>query len=108
MPRTWCRTPSYGHSSAARRSGASPLATWLHRILHNLTVDQSRRRRELPADLTEEAAAEQVEPLWSHDSYTVGSALVLERVETAEQLQDALLRLPLIYRSVVDCRTKRG
>jgi RNA polymerase sigma-70 factor (ECF subfamily) len=80
--------------------GRASLATWLHRIMHNLAVDASRRRGETPADFTDEAA-ERVEVLWSNDSYTVDSALVLERAETREVLQDALLRIPLIYRSAV-------
>jgi RNA polymerase sigma-70 factor (ECF subfamily) len=88
--------------------GESPLATWLHRILHNLAVDHARRRREVPADLSEESAAERVDTLWSHDSGTVDSALVLERAETAERLQDALLRLPLIYRSAVVLHDEEG
>ena len=88
--------------------GESSLATWLHRILHNLAVDQARRQREVPTDLSADSDAERVETLWRDDSYTVDSALVLERVETAERLQDALLRLPLIYRSAVVLHDEEG
>lgn len=88
--------------------GESSLATWLHRILHNLAVDQARRRREVPTDLSTDSVAERVETLWRNDSYTVDSALVLERAETAELLQDALLRLPLIYRSAVVLHDEEG
>ena len=88
--------------------GESSLATWLHRILHNLAVDQARRRREVPTDLSADSAAERVDTLWRDDSYTVDSALVLERAETAERLQDALLRLPLIYRSAVVLHDEEG
>ena len=88
--------------------GESSLATWLHRILHNLAVDHARRRREVPTDLSEESDAERVDALWSDDSYTVDSAVVLERAETAERLQDALLRLPLIYRSAVVLHDEEG
>ena len=88
--------------------GESSLATWLHRILHNLAVDQARRRREVPTDLSEESAAERVDRLWRNDSYTIDSALVLERAETAKWLQDALLRLPLIYRSAVVLHDEEG
>lgn len=80
--------------------GRASLSTWLHRIMHSLAVDASRRRGETPADFTDEAA-ERVEVMWSNDSYTVDSALVLERAETRHVLQDALLRIPLIYRSAV-------
>ena len=88
--------------------GESSVATWLHRILHNVAVDQSRRSREVPADLSDDAAADRVDTLWSDDYYTVDSALVLERAETAEQLQDALLRLPLMYRSAVVLHDEEG
>jgi len=88
--------------------GGSSLATWLHRILHNLAVDQARRRREVPIDLSDGSAAERVETLWRNESYTVDSAVVLERAETAERLQDALLHLPLIYRSAVVLHDEEG
>jgi len=88
--------------------GESSLATWLHRILHNLAVDQSRRRREVPADLAEADEGERVDTLWSSDSYTVDSALVFERAQIREQVQDALLRLPLIYGSAVVLHDEEG
>ena len=88
--------------------GESSLATWLHRIMHNLAVDQSRRRREVPADLAEADEGERVDALWSNDSYTVDSALVLERAQIRERVQDALLRLPLIYRSAVVLHDEEG
>ena len=43
--------------------GESSLGTWLHRILHNLAADASRRRREVTADLTDDDAT-RVEGLW--------------------------------------------
>jgi len=73
------------------------LATWLHRILHNLAVDHFRRDRE---DATEDIERE-VEEKWHDDSYTVDVATVVERAETREELQDALVRLPVIYRTAV-------
>jgi RNA polymerase sigma-70 factor (ECF subfamily) len=85
----------------------SSLATWLHRIMHNLAVDASRRRGETPANFTDEAA-ERVEVLWSNDSYTVDAAVVVEKAETRELLQDALLRIPLIYRSAVVLHDSEG
>ena len=73
------------------------LATWLHRILHNLAVDHFRRDRE---DATEDIERE-VEEKWRDDSYTVDAATVVERAETREELKDALVRLPVIYRTAV-------
>jgi RNA polymerase sigma-70 factor (ECF subfamily) len=97
-----------GLERCASFRGESSLATWLHRILHNLAVDQARRSREVPADLSDDEAADRVDARWSDDSYTVDSALVLERAETAEKLQDALLRMPLIYRSTVVLHDEEG
>jgi RNA polymerase sigma-70 factor, ECF subfamily len=73
------------------------VATWLHRILHNLAVDRFRADRE---DATEDVERE-VEARWHEDSYTVDAATVVERAETREELEDALVRLPVIYRAAV-------
>lgn len=75
------------------RGDASP-ATWLHRICHNLAVDRSRR-------LARELLVEDVEGLWADDAYTVDSHLIVERAQTREELEDALIRLPFIYRAAV-------
>jgi len=77
--------------------GEAALATWLHRILHNLAVDRFRADRE---DATEDVERE-VEARWHEDSYTVGAATVVERAETREELEDAQVRLPVIYRAAV-------
>jgi RNA polymerase sigma-70 factor, ECF subfamily len=71
------------------------VATWLHRILHNLAVDRFRADRE---DATEDVERE-VEARWHEDSYTVDAATVVERAETREELEDALV--PVIYRAAV-------
>jgi RNA polymerase sigma-70 factor (ECF subfamily) len=84
--------------------GDASLATWLHRILHNLAVDRFRRDRE---DATEDVERE-VEQRWRDDSYTVDAATVLERAETREELEDALVRLPVIYRTVVVLHDAEG
>jgi RNA polymerase sigma-70 factor, ECF subfamily len=84
--------------------GDAWLATWLHRILHNLAVDRSRRDRE---DATEDVERE-VGQRWRDDSYTVDAATVLERAETREELEDALVRLPVIYRTVVVLHDAEG
>lgn len=78
----------------------SLLRTWLHRILHNIAVDQGRKRREHPIDVSDEAL-DRAELLWHDDTYTVDAAEVLEHADAREHMQDALLRLPLIYRSTV-------
>jgi RNA polymerase sigma-70 factor (ECF subfamily) len=88
--------------------GEASMATWLHSILHNIAVDQTRRNRESPTDMTDAAAADEIESLWKSPDYTVDSALVIERAETRELLQDALLRLPLIYRSAVVLHDEEG
>ena len=80
------------------------LATWLHRILHNLAVDLFRRDRE---DATEDIERE-VEARWRDDSYTVDAAIVVERAETREELEDALVRLPVIYRTAVVLHDAEG
>jgi RNA polymerase sigma-70 factor (ECF subfamily) len=77
--------------------GDASLSTWLHRILHNLAVDRFRRDRE---DATEDVERE-VEARWRDDAYTVDAATVVERAETREELEDALVRLPVIYRTAV-------
>ena len=60
----------------------------------NLAIDRSRRHgRELPVDEVEES--------WRDDAYTVDSQAVVEQAETREELEDALIRLPCIYRSAV-------
>lgn len=82
----------------------SSLATWLHRILHNLAVDQVRRSREVPV----EDVAEQVELRWRDDDYTVDAAEVVARAETRAELEDALIRLPVIYRSAVVLHDAEG
>ena len=93
--------------------GESSLRTWLHRVLHNLAVDTGRRDREVavgdlssPAD--DEADVLEVERKWSDDAYTVDAAVVVERAETRLELEDALARLPVIYRSAVVLHDAEG
>lgn len=73
--------------------GAS-LGGWLRRILHNLAIDRARRARH-------EVAVEEIEDRWRDDDYTVDPAAVAVRSETREELEDALVRLPFIYRVTV-------
>lgn len=74
--------------------GDAPLGAWLRRILHNLAVDRVRRS-------SKEIVVEEVEERWQSDSYTVDPAVVAERAQTREELEDALVRLPFGYRTVV-------
>lgn len=73
------------------------LTTWLHRILYNVAVDHFRRRRELVS----EDVGRDVEARWRDDTYTVDVATAVERAEDREDLLDALVRLPVIYRTAV-------
>lgn len=84
--------------------GDARLATWLHRILHNLAVDRARGRREVPAD----DMASVVEAAWRDDAYTVDAEVVASRSETAEELRDALIRLPHTYRAAVVLHDAEG
>lgn len=70
------------------------LAPWLRRILHNLAVDRVRRS-------SKEVVVEEVEEKWLDDSYTVDPAVVAERAQTREELEDALVRIPFNYRTAV-------
>lgn len=72
----------------------APLGTWLRRILHNLAIDRARRAGR-------EVVVEEIEERWRDDDYTVDPAVVAERAETREELEDALVRLPFVYRVAV-------
>ena len=74
--------------------GDAPLASWLRRIVHNLAVDRARRS-------AREVLVDEVEDAWRDDAYTVDAAVVAERAQARAELEDALARLPFIYRSVV-------
>ena len=72
----------------------APLRHWLMRMLHNLTVDRSRRSQR-------EVLVEEVEERWRDDSYTVEADAVITRASTGEELRDALARLPFTAREAV-------
>lgn len=74
--------------------GDGSLLAWLRQMLHNLAVDRVRRAQH-------EVAVEEVEALWRSDDYTVDPAVVAERTADRAELEDALVRLPFGYRSVV-------
>ena len=79
---------------ADQHRGDASLRAWLRRILHNIAIDRARRA-------TRELIVEQVEDRWRDDAYTVDPAAVAERTRTREELEDALVRLPFIYRVAV-------
>ena len=72
------------------RDGAA-LPAWLRRSLVNRIIDRSRRHHD-------ELDVDAVEADWRDDSYSVQPERVLERAELRDELQDALARLPVIYR----------
>lgn len=76
------------------------LDAWLRRVVHNLAVDRSRRDREI--------AVEDVEERWRADEYTVDAAEVIVAAETRSELEDALVRLPAIYRAAVVLHDAEG
>ncbi|MBC7291921.1 MAG: zf-HC2 domain-containing protein, partial [Actinotalea sp.] len=69
-----------------------------------------RRSREVAGgDLLEEADDDaRFATTWADGSWTVDSHRVVERAETAEELRDALARLPFIYRSAVVLHDAEG
>lgn len=89
-------------SDALESPGA--LRSWLFRIAHNTTIDYYRRQREEPS----ENIALEVEQRWRDDDYTVDAEVVVTRSETADEVRDALVRLPYAYRSVVVLHDAQG
>jgi RNA polymerase sigma-70 factor (ECF subfamily) len=67
------------------------LPAWLRRSLVNRIIDRSRRRHD-------ELDIDAVEADWQDDTYSFQPELVLERAELRDELEDALARLPAIYR----------
>jgi RNA polymerase sigma-70 factor (ECF subfamily) len=80
------------------RGDSSP-ATWLHRVMYHRFIDDVRRHSPDPVD--DEVLAFAVEAAWRDDAYTVDAEAVLLRAETRDELYDALVRLPVHYRSAV-------
>ncbi|WP_340537164.1 sigma-70 family RNA polymerase sigma factor [Nocardioides sp. GXZ039] len=84
--------------------GESSLSTWLHRILHHSFVDHVRRDREVPDD----DVWSEIESRWSESSFTLDAAEMAERVETAADVRDALVRVPVTHRSAVVLHDMEG
>jgi RNA polymerase sigma-70 factor (ECF subfamily) len=72
----------------------APLGGWLKRILRNLAIDRARR-------YDREVIVDEIEARWRDDEYAVDPVNVVERAATRDELEDALARLPFIYRSTV-------
>jgi len=72
----------------------APLGAWLKRILRNLATDRARRS-------VREVIVDDVDAQWHDDAYTVDPARVVDRATTRDELEDALARLPFMYRSTV-------
>jgi RNA polymerase sigma-70 factor (ECF subfamily) len=72
----------------------SSLGAWLRSILHNLAIDRARKANR-------EVVVEEIEERWAEDAYTVDPLVVAERADTRNELEDALARLPFIYRVAV-------
>ena len=67
------------------------LFAWLRRSLVNRIIDRSRTHHD-------ELDIDAVEADWRDDRYSVAPDRVLERAELRDELEDALARLPVIYR----------
>ncbi len=70
------------------------LSGWLRRSLVNRIIDRSRAHHD-------ELDIEAVEADWHDDRYSVAPDRVLERAELHDELEDALARLPIVYRVAV-------
>jgi RNA polymerase sigma-70 factor, ECF subfamily len=81
--------------------GESSLRTWLHRVMYHLMVDRRRRDREVVVGDLADEDTRAVLHAWTEDDYTVDASVVVTRAETRAELEDALTRLPFIYRTAV-------
>ncbi|MCL4312831.1 MAG: sigma-70 family RNA polymerase sigma factor [Actinobacteria bacterium] len=83
------------------------LLSWLRRILYNQVIDNARHSKfEMPVNET--AMVAEVERHWMDEHYSVDPAIVTERLQVAEELEDALIRLPYLYRAVVVLHDQEG
>ena len=75
--------------------GQSSLNTWLFRIAGNLCIDRFRRtKNRIPAYSLDEPVGEDAAPTHEVADRTYEPHRLLENVEMAEQIQDALAKLP--------------
>ena len=79
--------------------GEASAATWLHRVLYHVFLDERRTHagRLEPVELVDD----DVMAAWRDDAYTVDPAQVVASAETRDELLESLARLPDAYRSAV-------
>ena len=70
------------------------MSAWLRRSLVNRIIDRSRAHRD-------ELDIDAVEADWHDNDFSVVPERVLERAEMRDELEDALARLPVVYRVAV-------
>jgi RNA polymerase sigma-70 factor, ECF subfamily len=80
---------AWRHADSLRDPDA--LWGWLRRTLINRVIDRSRAHRD-------ELDIDDVEADWRDDRFTVQPERILEIAELRDELEDALARLPVIYR----------
>jgi len=73
---------------------AQAMSAWLRRSLVNRIIDRSRAHHD-------ELDIDAVESDWHDDHWSVIPERVLERAEMRDELEDALARLPVVYRVAV-------
>jgi RNA polymerase sigma-70 factor (ECF subfamily) len=82
--------------------------TWMFGIIRNTCIDRHRRRKARPLEepLEDEAAAPALDsPLYA---IPLAPEAILLRQETVEQVREAIRRLPLLMREVVELRDIEG
>ena len=77
------------------------LGAWLRSILRNLAIDRVRKS-------SHELTVDHVEMEWHEDELTVDPAYIAERSADRAELEDALTRLPFVYRTTVVLHDAEG
>ena len=77
------------------------LGAWLRSILRNLAIDRVRKS-------SHELTVDHVEMEWHEDELTVDPAYIAERSADRAELEDALARLPFVYRTTVVLHDAEG
>ena len=77
------------------------LGAWLRSILRNLAIDRVRKS-------SHELTVDHVEMEWHEDELTVDPAYIAERSADKAELEDALARLPFVYRTTVVLHDAEG
>lgn len=94
---TWLRVLEKGH----QYDGRSKFASWLFSIAHNVAIDHLRKRQ--PASL--DAMNEQEDgPVIDPPAGGPTAFDLIAQQETAEQIETAMERVPVVYREVLVLR----